>query len=66
MNRDLNALPAFSNLACRYCGRKYPSVTLDIEGLIHHHGLDPACVDKKDCKKHQKKYEKAQKRDAGK
>ena len=42
---------------CERCGRKYPETILNIEGFLHH-GNKLECLDRKNCRKVQKKRSK--------
>jgi hypothetical protein len=60
INLDLNRLPYWSHSECTRCGRMYPEVLLNIEGVIHHK-IKMECVDLKDCQKYIKKNKKRSK-----
>jgi len=55
INEDLHKLPIYKILKCARCGRSYPDTILNIEGVIHH-GLNTfECLDKKTCKRKERK-----------
>lgn len=55
INEELHKLPIYKILKCARCGRSYPNTILNIEGVIHH-GLSAfECLDRKTCKRKEKK-----------
>jgi len=55
INKELNELEIYKNIACKDCGRKYPETILNIEEVIHHNGKKYRCVNRQDCNQAKKK-----------
>ena len=55
INYELNAMKHNLYKVCADCGRSFPSVVLNIEGVIHHGQSEYKCVDRKDCERAKRK-----------
>lgn len=57
INESLNKLQTWINEECCICGRKYPSTILNIEAHIHHNNTKLECLDRKECRRRARKYD---------
>jgi hypothetical protein len=54
INIALNQNEAHKSKECHLCKRKFPQTILNIEGAIHHR-TPATCLDKKSCRRAQRK-----------